>query len=418
MNMDLLVGELIPGSDTLTHLLGDTSSSSTINAQSVPNADPNGDDMNDPGDDVTNVLLGADEVLGTGVSEMGSDVGHTGIGGIDWSPYVRYIRDGISEIERDGNTVVSFFGENVLNYNLGYVLGASGIYEMLIFFDNRSPTELPLGDYKDIMIGMIVGFLQGLTTLMNHGRNRYKLSQAPDSIKEEKFHYFTSSFVFEIRDGNENVVFYCEFGRIQNVVEFKNEFMYSRDSLEEIYKHQDAALEKHPLLPYYLNDDGFLFTFFLTMKTMKIKRGIAHFEKCINKIKQHRFMHGDNDRKRAFKNKLIHLFTDRFKRMFHLSMVMPVVPASGKTMYLPLYEIMQTEILQEIFIIFDAKVDDGGDRLSYRDFVKGRSPDGLANPATRSRSKNIREMIETIICILYMDKTLCHFVCVIHNGFL
>jgi hypothetical protein len=323
--------------------------------------DPNGDDMHDPGDDVTNVLLGVDEELGTGVSEMGSGVvGHTGLWNRD---IVDFIKDEISKIESDGNAVVAFFGENVLNYNI--VLGASGIYEMLIFFDNASyPVELTSGVYKSVMIDMIYVFLQGLTTRMNRGSsvsNKYVLSQAPDSEKEEKFHYFTSSFVFEIRDGDGNVVFYCEFGRIQDVVKFKSWFTYPRGSL--------AYIPEHPLLPYYLNDDGFLFTFFLTMKTMKIKRGIAYFEKCIQNIKRFRFDNVGRKRERAFQDKLIHLFTVQFSEMFHLSMVMPVGLSSGKKMYLPLYQIMQTEILQEIFIIFDAVVDDGGDRLSYRDFA-------------------------------------------------
>jgi hypothetical protein len=321
--------------------------------------------MQDIEDDVTNVLLGSDEVLGpdTGVSKMSYGVGHTGIGGIDWSLYVDYIRGGISDIESNGNVVVAFFGENVLNYNIG--LSASGIYEMLIFFDNASyPVELTSGVYKSAMLDMIDGFLQGLTTQMNHGLDvdhKYVLSRAPDSEKEEKFHYFTSSFVFEIRDGDGNVVFYCEFGRIQNMDGFKSFFTYPRNN--------PAYIPQHPLLPYYLNDDGFLFTFFLTMKTMKIKRGIAHFEKCIQKIKKLRFDMVGRNREREFQDKLIELFTVRFSDIFRLSMVMPVVPASGKTMYLPLYEIMQTEILQEIFIIFDAQVVVGRGSLSYREFA-------------------------------------------------
>jgi hypothetical protein len=338
------------------------------------------DDKNDPGDDVTNVLLGADEELGVVEEVVSSGVGHTGL----WNDpdIVDFMKRGISEIESHGVSV-AFFGENVLNYNIG--LGVSGIYEMLVFFDNASfPTELTAGVYKSVMIDMIAGFLEGLTKRLNHSDSRwgrrFVLSQPPDSEKEEKFHYFTSSFVFEIRDGDGdgNVVFYCEFGRIQNIDVFKRDFTYPRDGhtglLEETYPHP------HPLLPYYLNDDGFLFTFFLTMKTMKIKRGIAYFEDCITKIKQHRYIRGDKDRKRAFKNKLIELFTVRFSEMFNTSMIMPVELASGKKMYLPLYQIIQTEILQEIFILFDAKVDVGGGsgvggvggevvRLSYRDFA-------------------------------------------------
>ena len=359
MNRGFL-GEMIPGLNTLTNLLRGTSSSSTINAQSGLV-----DDMQDIEDDVTNVLLGSDEVLGpdtdTGVSKMSSGVGHTGLWNDD---IVGFIKDEISKIEKDGNVVVAFFGENVLNYNIG--LGASGIYEMLIFFDNASyPVELTSGVYKSVMLDMIDGFLQGLTTQMNHGLDvdhKYVLSRAPDSVKEEKFHYFTSSFVFEIRDGDGNVVFYCEFGRIQDIDKFKSFFTYSRDN--------PVYVPQHPLLPYYLNDDGFLFTFFLTMKTMKIKKGIAHFEKCIQKIKDFRFDNVGRKRERAFQDKLIHLFTVQFSEMFRLSMIVPVVPASGKTMYLPLYEIMQTEILQEIFIIFDANVSGvGRDMLSYREFA-------------------------------------------------
>jgi hypothetical protein len=264
------------------------------------------------------------------------------------------------------SALVALFGEILMNYHFGFE-GPINVLEMLIFFDYNAfykdrgdDYKTKLEQYKTHMITQITHeftrFIYEHFSLF--GFTSFKLVV---SDGQETFHSFTTSTVFEILDQNNNVVLYCEFGKIKSITIFKHRFCYESSNI---------------IIKYYLNEDGFLFTFFLNMKRTKIKKGIAYFEQCISLIKNRNRLHRISQE--AFADKLISLFSVDMKNVFNIESIVEILKTNDTKIYIPLYLMIQTEILQELFINFDAEVKyNRTTTLSYKEFVMKLNQDLL-----------------------------------------
>lgn len=286
------------------------------------------------------------------------------------------------------------FGEQLLRYHTPDMRGLNeNLYEIFVFYDHKNvyshhamvceidrddkklgdsgmegmeenihvisviPPPPPPPDYKtksfiyrSDLFGLICAEFQKLCEALNpesssggaSGRQTYALRENT----ELKWNYFTASVTVEIYRESDNMnVFYCEFGQIASVDDFKRLFSYERILW---------STEEERLISYFLNFDGFVFTFFFTMNNLKFTKGVLFFQECQKHIKD-AVLRLDNDIIKA-QQYLIGLFLDTYELIFNI--FIPVaIQIPGKTvMYMKIYESSQAEILHELFSLFDAEV--------------------------------------------------------------
>jgi hypothetical protein len=313
--------------------------------------------------------------------------------------------------------IAGIFGEQLLRYHTGIDPSKlnENLYEMFVFYDHtsvyshdamvydidRDDTAVgnsgmeenmhamrvipPPPDYKTIsshyksdLFGFIWSGFQALCDALNEessaggtsGRQTYALRQ--DTMLESKWNYFTSSITVEIYRESDNMnVFYCEFGQIRSVIDFKRRFSY-----QKILPSMAPTVEE-VLISYFLNFDGFVFTFFFTMNKLKFTKGILFFQQCQQSIKDAVLrLHSHHAQQY-----LIGLFLDTYKLIFNIFIPVAIQIPDRPLMYMKIYESSQAEILHELFLLFDAKIVGVGSLLyrekSYKGFCSELNQDLL-----------------------------------------
>jgi hypothetical protein len=187
---------------------------------------------------------------------------------------------------------------------------------------------------------------------------------------ESKWNYFTSSITVEIYRVSDNLnVFYCEFGQIRSVVDFKHLFLYEK------IQSSNVSIEER-LISYFLNFDGFVFTFFFTMNKLKFTKGVLFFQECQKYIKA-AILKKYRGHTVAAQKYLIGLFLDQYNSIFNIFIPVAIRIPDRPLIYMKIYESTQAEILHELFSLFDAEVRGFYAEPLYKDFCSELNQDLL-----------------------------------------